>query len=119
MNEDRIAGTARNLGGKLEEGVGRVTGDLKEQVQGKLARSDKCRRPPRRSASNAADATNIKTPRLYRVSIVHQDAAGSRCLPRPDQNPPHTISGIRRAPGPGNVTAEVAASRLNLPRARL
>ena len=36
MNEDRIAGTARNLGGKLEEGVGRVTGDIKEQVQGKL-----------------------------------------------------------------------------------
>ena len=33
MNEDRIAGTARNLGGKLEEGVGRVTSDLKEQVQ--------------------------------------------------------------------------------------
>ena len=36
MNEDRITGTARNLGGKLEEGVGRVTGDIKEQVQGKL-----------------------------------------------------------------------------------
>ena len=33
MNEDRIVGTARNLGGKLEEGVGRVTSDLKEQVQ--------------------------------------------------------------------------------------
>ena len=24
MNEDRIAGTARNIGGKVEEGVGRV-----------------------------------------------------------------------------------------------
>jgi uncharacterized protein YjbJ (UPF0337 family) len=36
MNEDRIAGTARNLGGKAEEGVGRVTGDVKTQVQGKL-----------------------------------------------------------------------------------
>jgi uncharacterized protein YjbJ (UPF0337 family) len=36
MNEDRVTGTARNLGGKLEEGVGRVTGDIKEQVQGKL-----------------------------------------------------------------------------------
>jgi ElaB/YqjD/DUF883 family membrane-anchored ribosome-binding protein len=28
MNEDRIAGTARNIGGKVE--------DIKEQVQGKL-----------------------------------------------------------------------------------
>ena len=39
MNEDRTAGTARNLGGKAEEGVGRVTGDIKEQVQGKLDRA--------------------------------------------------------------------------------
>jgi uncharacterized protein YjbJ (UPF0337 family) len=36
MNEDRIAGTARNIGGKVEEGVGRATRDIKEQVQGKL-----------------------------------------------------------------------------------
>jgi uncharacterized protein YjbJ (UPF0337 family) len=36
MNEDRIAGTARNLTGNAEEGVGRVTGDVKTQVQGKL-----------------------------------------------------------------------------------
>jgi uncharacterized protein YjbJ (UPF0337 family) len=36
MNEDRIAGTARNIGGKMEEGVGRITGDTKEQVQDKL-----------------------------------------------------------------------------------
>jgi len=36
MNEDRISGTARNLGGKAEEGFGRVTGDAKTQLQGKL-----------------------------------------------------------------------------------
>ncbi len=34
MNEDRIAGTARNLGGKAQEGFGRVTGDTKSQVEG-------------------------------------------------------------------------------------
>lgn len=34
MDENRIAGTARNLGGKAEEGVGRVTGDAKTQVRG-------------------------------------------------------------------------------------
>jgi uncharacterized protein YjbJ (UPF0337 family) len=34
MNEDRIYGTAKNLGGKAEEGFGRVTGDVKGQVQG-------------------------------------------------------------------------------------
>ena len=36
MNEDRISGTARNVGGKIEEGVGRLTGDAKTQIQGKL-----------------------------------------------------------------------------------
>ena len=34
MDENRITGTARNLGGKVEEGVGRVTGDAKTQVRG-------------------------------------------------------------------------------------
>jgi uncharacterized protein YjbJ (UPF0337 family) len=34
MNEDRVYGTAKNLGGKAEEGFGKVTGDMKSQVQG-------------------------------------------------------------------------------------
>jgi uncharacterized protein YjbJ (UPF0337 family) len=36
MDEDRLYGTARNLGGKVEEGVGRVAGDKKTQIQGKF-----------------------------------------------------------------------------------
>jgi uncharacterized protein YjbJ (UPF0337 family) len=34
MNEDRIYGKAKNLGGRAEEGFGRVTGDVKSEVQG-------------------------------------------------------------------------------------
>ena len=34
MDENRIAGTARNLGGKAQEGVGRALGDAKTQVEG-------------------------------------------------------------------------------------
>ena len=34
MNEDRVVGTVRNLGGKVQEGFGRVTGDAKTQVEG-------------------------------------------------------------------------------------
>lgn len=34
MNEDRVAGTVRNLGGKAQEGMGRLTGDAKSQVEG-------------------------------------------------------------------------------------
>jgi uncharacterized protein YjbJ (UPF0337 family) len=36
MDENRVSGTVRNVGGKAEEGLGRATGDLKTQVQGKL-----------------------------------------------------------------------------------
>jgi uncharacterized protein YjbJ (UPF0337 family) len=34
MNEDRFAGTAKNLGGQVESGFGRATGDAKSQLQG-------------------------------------------------------------------------------------
>ena len=34
MDENRVAGTAKNMGGKVEEGLGRVTGDTKSQVEG-------------------------------------------------------------------------------------
>jgi uncharacterized protein YjbJ (UPF0337 family) len=34
MNEDRLEGTARDLGGKVQEGFGRVTGDTRTQAEG-------------------------------------------------------------------------------------
>ena len=34
MDEDRIAGTAKNVAGRAQEGFGRVTGDAKSQVEG-------------------------------------------------------------------------------------
>jgi uncharacterized protein YjbJ (UPF0337 family) len=34
MNEDRVIGTAKNLGGKAQEGLGRVTGDTKTEAEG-------------------------------------------------------------------------------------
>jgi uncharacterized protein YjbJ (UPF0337 family) len=36
MNDDRVEGAAKTMGGKLEEGVGRVTGDVKTQVEGTM-----------------------------------------------------------------------------------
>jgi uncharacterized protein YjbJ (UPF0337 family) len=35
MSDDRIAGTAKDLGGKVEEGIGRATGDMRSQLEGK------------------------------------------------------------------------------------
>ena len=34
MDENRVAGTARNIGGKAQESVGRAFGDTKTQAEG-------------------------------------------------------------------------------------
>jgi uncharacterized protein YjbJ (UPF0337 family) len=34
MDENRVAGTVRNVGGKVEEGFGRATGNTKAQTEG-------------------------------------------------------------------------------------
>jgi uncharacterized protein YjbJ (UPF0337 family) len=34
MDENRVEGTVRNVGGKVQEGVGRATGDTKSQAEG-------------------------------------------------------------------------------------
>ena len=40
MNEDRISGTAKNLVGQVEEWLGRATGDVKSQIQGKAKQTE-------------------------------------------------------------------------------
>jgi uncharacterized protein YjbJ (UPF0337 family) len=39
MDEDRVMGTARNLGGQAQEGFGRVTGDARSQAEGAVNRA--------------------------------------------------------------------------------
>ena len=36
MNEDRIEGSARTIGGKMQEAAGRLTGDAKTRVEGEV-----------------------------------------------------------------------------------
>lgn len=36
MTDDRMAGTAKNLGGKLQEGFGNATGDLAHEAKGRM-----------------------------------------------------------------------------------
>ncbi len=36
MDEDRIKGAATNIGGKVKDAVGGLTGDTKTQVEGKM-----------------------------------------------------------------------------------
>jgi uncharacterized protein YjbJ (UPF0337 family) len=35
MTDDRLSGSAKNIGGQVEEGFGRLTGDERTQLQGK------------------------------------------------------------------------------------
>jgi uncharacterized protein YjbJ (UPF0337 family) len=54
MDENRIAGTAKNIGGKIEEGAGAVIGDRRTQLQGKL---DQASGAAQDLYGQAADAT--------------------------------------------------------------
>jgi uncharacterized protein YjbJ (UPF0337 family) len=35
MDDNRISGTARNIGGKIEEGFGKTVGDVNKEIKGK------------------------------------------------------------------------------------
>jgi uncharacterized protein YjbJ (UPF0337 family) len=60
MDENRVEGTVRNIGGKVQEGVGRVTGDAKSQVQGAVNQAAGSAQDlygqAKDTAANAADA---------------------------------------------------------------
>jgi uncharacterized protein YjbJ (UPF0337 family) len=40
MNSDRIDGAAKNIGGKIEEAAGNLTGDAKWQAEGKAKQAE-------------------------------------------------------------------------------
>jgi uncharacterized protein YjbJ (UPF0337 family) len=40
MDQARLSGTAKNLGGKVEEGFGRATGDAKAQAHGQIKQAE-------------------------------------------------------------------------------
>ena len=40
MTDDRIAGTAKNFGGKVQEAYGSVTGDVGHEVKGKMRQAE-------------------------------------------------------------------------------
>ena len=60
MNEDRLTGNAKNLGGQVEEGFGRATGDVKAQLQGKAKQMEGALQDvygqAKETAANAAEA---------------------------------------------------------------
>ena len=72
MDEDRISGTARNLGGRVEEGVGRTTGDVKTQLQGKLDQAAGAAQDLYGQAADAARDTAVNFEKWLRTTIETQ-----------------------------------------------
>jgi uncharacterized protein YjbJ (UPF0337 family) len=42
MDENRVEGAARNLGGKVQDAVGAVTGDASTQMRGQMKGGRRC-----------------------------------------------------------------------------
>ena len=74
MDENRVAGTAKNMGGKIEEGFGRVTGDTKTQAEGIANRAVGAAQDlygqARDSASDAVDTRSAIPPYLSKNGSV-------------------------------------------------
>ncbi len=72
MDENRLSGTARNLGGKAEEGVGRLTGDVKTQLRGKLDQAAGAAQDLYGQSADAARETAVTFDKWLRNTIETQ-----------------------------------------------
>ncbi len=72
MDENRLSGTARNLGGKAEEGIGRLTGDVKTQLQGKLDQAAGAAQDLYGQTADAARETAVTFDKWLRNTIETQ-----------------------------------------------
>ena len=89
MDENRVAGTARNVGGKVEEGFGRVTGDTRMRTEGLVDQAAGAAQDlygqARHSADDAAGAAPIKIiVTSGRVRVTEEDLPeGGRFFAKP------------------------------------
>jgi uncharacterized protein YjbJ (UPF0337 family) len=74
MDEHRVTGPAKNMGGKVEEGFGRATGDTKSEVQGVMDQAqgtaEKFYGQAKDAASDAADGVR-KTASSFEDMVRH------------------------------------------------
>ena len=72
MDENRVAGSARNLGGKVEEGVGRATGDVRTQVEGRINQAAGAAQDLYGQTADAARQTAVTFDKWLRNTIETQ-----------------------------------------------
>ena len=87
MDENRVAGTVRNVGGKVEEGFGRVTGNTKAQTEGLLDQA----------AGAAQDLYGQARDRAADAAGAAQDTAATleKWLRRTIETQPYTTAIVR------------------------
>ena len=72
MDENRVSGTARNIGGKIEEGVGALTGNTKTQIQGMLDQASGAAQDLYGQAADAARESATGFDKWLRTTIETQ-----------------------------------------------
>jgi uncharacterized protein YjbJ (UPF0337 family) len=72
MDENHISGTARNVAGKVEEGLGRAAGDASSEFKGKLDEAAGAAQDPFGQTADAARQTAITFDKWLRKTIETQ-----------------------------------------------
>ena len=72
MDENRVSGTAKNIGGKIEEGAGKLVGDSRTQIQGKLDQASGAAQDLYGQAADAARETATGFDKWLRTTIETQ-----------------------------------------------
>ena len=72
MDENRVSGTARNIGGKIEEGAGKLVGDAKTQIQGKIDQASGTAQDLYGQAADDARETDTGFDKWLRMTIETQ-----------------------------------------------
>ena len=72
MDENRVEGTLRNVGGKVQEGVGRVTGDAKTRTEGMANQAMGAAQDAYGQAADAVRDTTETLDQWLRATIENQ-----------------------------------------------
>jgi len=72
MDENRVEGSARNLGGRVQEGFGKVTGDARRQTEGLTNRAAGAAQDIYEQATNAARESASNFEKVLRQTIETQ-----------------------------------------------
>ena len=72
MDENRLEGTVRNLGGKAQEGAGRITGNVKTQAEGMANQAAGAAQDAYGQAADVARAGAVNFDQWFRNAIETQ-----------------------------------------------